>query len=73
MALLEDLPTHGLVAGDVGTVVFVHREGQGYEVEFMDADGRTLAVETLHAPQVAPVRGRQKSCTCDRSPRHSRQ
>src|SRR5712691_4172145 len=59
VALLEDLPTHGLVAGDVGTVVFVHHEGEGYEVEFMDADGRTLAVETLQAHQVAPVRGRQ--------------
>ena len=59
VALLEDLPTHGLLAGDVGTVVFVHHEGQGYEVEFMDADGRTLAVETLRAHQVAPLRGRQ--------------
>ena len=59
VALREDLPTHGLVAGDVGTVAFVHHEGHGYEVEFMDAAGRTLAVETLQAYQVAPVRGRQ--------------
>jgi Domain of unknown function (DUF4926) len=59
VALRQDLPAHGLVAGDVGTVVFVHRGGEGYEVEFMDADGRTLAVETLLAGQVAPVRGRQ--------------
>jgi hypothetical protein len=59
VALLDDLPTHGLLAGDVGTVVFVHHGGQGYEVEFMDADGRTLAVETLQEHQVAPVRGRQ--------------
>ncbi len=59
VALLVDLPTIGLVASDVGTVVFVHHEGQGYEVEFMDADGGTLAVETLQAHQVAPVRGRQ--------------
>jgi hypothetical protein len=58
-ALLHDLPRHGLLAGDVGTVVFVHHGGQGYEVEFMDADGRTLVVETLQAHQVAPVRGRQ--------------
>ncbi len=59
VALREDLPGRGLVAGDVGTVVFVHDGGEGYEVEFMDADGRTLAVETLRAHQVAPVRGRQ--------------
>jgi Domain of unknown function (DUF4926) len=59
VALLEDLPAHGLEAGDVGTVVFVHHTGEAYEVEFMDADGRTLVVETLQAHQVAPVRGRQ--------------
>jgi hypothetical protein len=59
VALREDLPDHGLVAGDVGTVVFVHHKGEGYEVEFMDADGRTLAVQTLQASQVAPARGRQ--------------
>jgi hypothetical protein len=59
VALREDLPAHGLVAGDVGTVVCVHQGGAGYEVEFLDADGRTLAVETLRAHQVAPSRGRQ--------------
>jgi len=59
VALRQDLPEFGLVAGDVGTVVFVHRDGQGYEVEFTDADGRTLAVQTLLPDQVAAVRGRQ--------------
>ena len=59
VALTEDLPDYGLVAGDVGTVVFVHRGGEGYEVEFTDADGRTLAVQSLLPVQVAPVRGRQ--------------
>ena len=29
VALRQDLPEFGLVAGDVGTVVFVHRDGQG--------------------------------------------
>ena len=32
---------------------------RGAEVEFMDADGRTLVVATLQAHQVGPVRGRQ--------------
>jgi len=57
--LLEDQPAHGLVVGDVGTVVFAHHSGKGYEVEFMDTDGCTLVVETLQAHQVAPLRGRQ--------------
>ena len=59
VALREDLPNYGLVAGDIGTIVFVHRGGEGYEVEFTDADGTTLAVQTLLPEQVAPVRGRQ--------------
>ena len=58
-ALREDLPSHGLRAGDVGTVVFVHGDGLAYEVEFMTADGRTIAVETLEAAQVEPLAGDQ--------------
>ena len=33
-ALKEDLPEHGLVKGDIGTVVLVHGYGAGYEMEF---------------------------------------
>jgi hypothetical protein len=53
--LRSDLPAHGLVAGDVGTVVFVHHGGKAYEVEFATANGRTIAVETLAADQVQRV------------------
>lgn len=56
-ALRQDLPAYGLIAGDVGTVVFVHADGAAYEVELMTADGRTLAVETLLADQVEAVAG----------------
>jgi hypothetical protein len=55
--LRTDLPAYGLIAGDVGTVVFVHANGAAYEVEFMTADGETVAVETLEANQVEPVAG----------------
>lgn len=58
-ALRQDLPAHGLVSGDVGTVVMVYREGEAYEVEFVAADGETLAVETLRAEQVEPLSGRR--------------
>jgi len=33
VVLTEDLPEEGLTAGDVGTVVHVHNNGVGYEVE----------------------------------------
>ena len=50
-----DLPKHGLSAGDLGTVVLVHRKAAGYEVEFTALDGDTIAVVTLMANQVRPV------------------
>jgi hypothetical protein len=50
-----DLPEHGLSAGDIGTVVLVHRGNRGYEVEFTTVDGETIAVVTLLARQVRPA------------------
>lgn len=43
VALLEDKPSTGLVAGQVGTVVEVLATGV-FEVEFLDSDGRTSEV-----------------------------
>lgn len=56
VVLSVELPSAGLQAGDVGTVVMVHDEGAGYEVEFITLDGETIAVETLTAHEVRPVR-----------------
>jgi hypothetical protein len=46
VVLTADLPADGLEAGDVGTVVHIHRGGEAYEVEFMTLAGNTLAVAT---------------------------
>lgn len=51
IALLEDKPAEGLVAGQVGTVVEVLASGV-YEVEFLDADGRTTAVTELRRAEL---------------------
>jgi hypothetical protein len=56
-ALRRDLPAHGLVVGDIGTVVLVYRDGEAYEVEFVAANGETIALETLRADEVEPVVG----------------
>lgn len=53
--LTADLPEHGLKQGDIGTVVLVHRGGEGYEVEFLTLDGHTVAVVSLSAAQVRPI------------------
>jgi len=59
VVLTEDLPKHDLKAGDVGTVVLVHRGGEGYEVEFIALDGETVAVVTVLAHQVRTIRARE--------------
>ncbi len=53
--LTEDMPTYGLQAGDIGTVVLIHRGGEGYEVEFTALDGETLAITSVFAAQVRPA------------------
>lgn len=55
VVLTQDVPDDGLTAGDVGTVVHIHNNGEGYEVEFMTLTGQTIAVATLLAKQVRPV------------------
>ena len=55
VVLTTDLPEHGLVRGDLGTVVLVHRGGQGYEIEFVALDGETVAVVSMFPSQVRPV------------------
>jgi len=54
--LLRPFPSQGLVRGDVGTVVHVHKDGEGYEVEFMDVHGETIAVLTVDAKELRQLR-----------------
>ena len=59
VVLKRDLPTERFAAGDVGTVVLVHQQGAGYEVEFTTLSGDTVAVVTLDASDVRPVAARE--------------
>jgi hypothetical protein len=56
VVLTTDVPSAGLMAGDVGVVVHVHQQGAAYEIEFMTLDGATLTVQTLEARQVRAAR-----------------
>ncbi len=55
VVLTSDLPQTGLKAGDVGTVVHVHKGGGAFEVEFVALDGDTAAVATVAASQLRSV------------------
>jgi len=50
-----DPPHEKLNRGDVGTVVHVYKGGRGYEVEFVDGGGRTVALVTARADEVRPI------------------
>ena len=56
VVLTNNLPERGLRAGDVGTIVLIHNQGEGYEVEFVALDGETIAVVSVYANQVRRVR-----------------
>lgn len=55
VVLVTDLPEYHLKSGDVGTVVLVHRDARGYEVEFATLDGETVAVVSVFPDQIRPV------------------
>lgn len=53
VALAEDLPTHGLKTGDIGTVVAAHPDE--YTVEFVRQDGYTIAVIEVEPHQIRQI------------------
>ena len=55
VVLTKNLPEESLEAGDVGTVVHIHKGGAAYEVEFVTLAGKTLAVATVEASALRPV------------------
>ncbi|MBN2412030.1 DUF4926 domain-containing protein [candidate division KSB1 bacterium] len=54
VVLTHDIENHDLKSGDVGTVVHSYDDGKGYEVEFVTAEGKTIAVLTLTESDIRP-------------------
>jgi len=55
VALTTDVAEQGLLRGQVGTIVEVFPP-DAFEVEFIDADGRTYALATLRTDQLLLLR-----------------
>jgi hypothetical protein len=51
VALMKDLPEFNLFRGQVGTIIEVY-EPNVFEVEFVNLQGKTYAVETINASQL---------------------
>ena len=56
VVLTRCIAEQGLIAGDIGTVVHVHRGGRAFEVEFITLSGKTVAVATVTPSHVRGVR-----------------
>ena len=54
-----DLPEYHLEKGDIGTVVLVHQNNKGYEVEFITLEGEALVVISLFPSQIRTVQKRE--------------
>ncbi len=55
VVLTHDVPERGLEKGDVGAVVHRYVDRGAYEVEFVTAEGKTVAVLTLTEADIRPM------------------
>ena len=55
VATLIEVPALKLTPGDVGTVAYVSSTGNSVEVEFVNAAGETLGVESFFSQEVQKV------------------
>ena len=58
VALTHDIKEYGLKEGDVGAIVHVHGK-KAFEVEFVTAQGETIAVLTLTESDIRLLEGRK--------------
>ncbi|MDI6770076.1 MAG: DUF4926 domain-containing protein [Anaerolineales bacterium] len=54
VVLTRDFAEYGLLRGDIGTIVHCYSDSEGFEVEFVTADGETIAVLTLTLADIRP-------------------
>jgi len=59
VALTRDLDKYSLKQGDIGAVVHCYKDDATFEVEFVTAEGRTIAVLTLNKDDIRPIEGRE--------------
>ncbi|MFH1702978.1 MAG: DUF4926 domain-containing protein [Nitrospirota bacterium] len=52
VVLTHDIEKYGLKKGDIGAVVHSYSDSNAFEVEFITAEGRTVAVLTLTSTDI---------------------
>lgn len=60
VVLRHDVPEYGLKEGDIGAIVHhLHADRETVEVEFVTAEGRTIAVLTLRYEDIRSIADRE--------------
>lgn len=59
VVLTHNIDEHGLEQGDIGAVTHCYKDGAAFEVEFVTADGRTIALLTLNQTEIRSIGRRE--------------
>ena len=59
VVLTHDIKEYGLTEGDIGVIVHCYGDASAFEVEFVAAEGRTIAVLTLTANDIRLMNNRE--------------
>ena len=59
VVLMHDIHKYNLKQGDIGAVVHCYKEEAVFEVEFVTADGKTIALITLDQADIRPIGRRE--------------
>ncbi len=59
VVLTHDIKEYGLREGDIGAVVHSYGDNNAFEVEFVTAEGRTIAVLTLTTDDIRLMKSRE--------------
>lgn len=55
VVLIHDIKNYGLKKGDMGAIVQIYDHGKAFEVEFVTAAGKTIALITLNPTDIRPM------------------
>ena len=59
VVLTHDIKEYGLTEGDIGAIVHCYSDSNAYEVEFVTAEGKTIAVLTLSSDDIRVMKERE--------------
>jgi len=59
VVLTHDIQEYSLKQSDIGAVVHCYKDSEVFEVEFVTADGRTIALLTLDQADIRPIDRRE--------------